>query len=573
MGKARGKWQRLVIGLVAAVIVLAAAAPAPAGEAVVLGRICIRDIKGLLDRAGKVADKFVPGQGAQVVSMAGMALQGAEFAGIDWTKPVTVALLSGKSFGKAEPVVVGIFPVANGEQFRLARQAAGRANEAVEIRGNYALLSDNKAAFETITERRINIYSKFPTVAADADVYLTGYVAAALKEYEAEIEQQMKQAEEQMAGMGAAGPFAALASMQKAVVPLAKFAGGQVRRVSLILKLTDATLDIQGRLYAVEGSQLAAGFAAQPAAPTDLAKYLPRDVAMAMTANLDITKVRAFIEAGFDAVAGPMQLKPEDREKFLDLMFGSSYTGQFAMAYSGNPAHKGMQIAQVLKATDEAKFRAATKNGLDWFMNSPFAGMVKGAGLNIDWKQEPGIREHNGVAIDRYTMTMKPAEGAPPNPMMGQQPPQVTELGYLNGLGFAGTNNPTGDLLNGIIDRVKGGEPGLDASPAYKQALAAAEGAPVVFHAGFNTLVAKFIEEIAKAQPMIAMMAGGIAKADPNEAPITGYASFAKDRMQFVTRIPQQPIVDFATRARAMVEQMRGGGNAPGPRPQPGPDF
>ena len=573
MGKARGKWQRLVLGLVAAAIVFAAAVPAHAGEAVVLGRVCIRDIKGLLEKAGKVADKFVPGQGAQVVAMAGMALQGAEWAGIDWSKPVTVALLSGKSFGKAEPVVVGIFPVANGEQFRQARQAAGRANEAVEIRGNYALLSDTKAAFETITERRINIYSTFPDVGADADVYLTGYVADALKEYQPELDKAMQEAQGQMAGMGAAGPFAAIANFQKAVVPLAKFAGAQVRRVSLILKLSADNLDISGRLYAIEGGQLAAGLAAQPATPTDLAKYLPRDVAMGMTANLDMTKMRPFIEAGLDAVAGPMDMKAEDRQKLLDLMFGSTYTGEFAAAYSANPAHKGMQIAQVVKATDEAKFRAATQNALDWFKSSPLAAMVQGAGLKMDWKAEPGIREHNGVTIDRFTMTMKPAEGAAPNPMMGQQPPQVTEHGFLNGLGVAATNNPTGDLLNGIIDRIKGGEPGLDQSPAYKQAAAAANNAPVVFHAGFNTLVAKFIEEIAKAQPMIAMMAGGIAKADPNEAPITGYVTFAKDRMEFSTRVPQQPIVNFATRARMMMQQMRGGAQPGAPQPQPGPDF
>ena len=573
MHRARGKWQQVVIGLVALAVVAGAIAPAGAGEAVVLGRACVRDMLALLEKASKVAEKVVPGQGAQMTAAAAMMLQGAESAGIDWTKPVTVVLLSGKAFGRVEPAVVGIFPVTNGEQFRQARQAAGKANEHVEVRGNYALLSTKQAAFAAITERRINIYSKFPTAGGDADLYFTAYLDKIITEYQPEIDQAIQEAQERAAGMGpAAGPFAALASLQKVAGPLAKFAGKQARRVSLILKLTDESLDIQGRLYAVRDSQLAAAFAGQPAETTDLAKYLPRDAALSMVGKLDIEKLRGLIEAGLDTVAGPLEIKAEDREQILSIMFGTTQTGEFAAAYSGNPAHKGLQMAQVVRVRDIEKYRAVTKQAQDWILSGPLGGMMQGLGMQMDIKHEPGVREHKGVTIDRMTLVFKQDPKAPPNPMMPQQPPQVTEFSAFDTFGVAVTNNPTGDLLNGVIDRIKGGEPGLDQSPAYKATLAAAgEGASMVFHVSFNSMLAKLIEHVSAAQPMIAMMVGGIAKPDPNEAPITGYAKFGGDRVEFVTRVPQQPIINFATRVRAMIEQMRAGGGRPGPGPGPGP--
>ena len=57
---------------------------------------------------------------------------------------------------------------------------------------------------------------------------------------------------------------------------------------------------------------------------------------------------------------------------------------------------------------------------------------------------------------------------------------------------------------------------------------------------------------------MIAMMAGGIAKADPTEAPITGYYRFSKDQVDFLTHVPYQPIIAFGTRVRMMIQQQRG---------------
>jgi len=551
MGKMSGKWQRVAAIFVA--VALVASAAAQAGEAVVLGRVCVRDVKGLVAKAAKVADKFAPGQGTQLKAMADMQLQGAQFAGADWSRPVTVVLLSGKSFGKVEPAVVGIVPVTNGEQFRQARQAAGQLNEKIEIRGNYALVSQDQAAFAAITERRINIYGKFPKAGGDADVYLTFYIDKAVQEYQPEIDQAIQEAQEQVAGLGAAGPFAAIAKFQKAAGPLAKFAAAQARRVSLILKLTDDSLDINGRLYAIEGSHLATAFAGQPSEMTDLAKYLPQDAVLSFTGKTDIVKLKPLIEAVLDTVAGPLEMKTEDRDKVLALMFGSTQTGEAAVAYSGSPAHKGLQMVQVVKITDGDKFRAVAKDAVDWMMKGPFGSMMQGMGVKMDVKFEPGVREHKGVTIDRLTVTVAQDPNAQPNPMMPQQPPQVTEFGALDGLGVAGSNNPTGDLLNGIIDRIKAGEPGLDQSPAYKAALAAApEGANVVFHMSFNSF---------------------IAKPDPSEAPITGYYIFSEDRVDFFTRVPQQPIINLATRIRMMIDAQRGGARpAPGRKPG-GDDF
>lgn len=570
MNRARGSWQWIVVGLVA--VALVASAAAQAGEAVVLGRLCVRDVKSLVDKVAKVADKFAPGQGAQLKTMADMQLQGAQFAGIDWSRPVSVVLLSGKAFGKVEPAVVGIVPVVNGEQLRQARQAAGQPNEKIEIRGNYALISQDQGAFAAITEHRINIYSKFPAAGGDADIYLTFYIDSTVKEYQPEIDQAIQEAQEQVAGLGAAGPFAAIANLQKALGPLAKFGAQQAKRISLILKLTDDSLDIQGRLYAIGGSHLATAFAGQPTETSDLVKYLPTDAVSSMAGKLDIAKLKPFMDAIVDTVAIPLSMKTEDIDKLRQLMFASTQTGEFAIAYSGNPAHKGLQMAQVVRITDAEKFRAAAKDAVDFMTKGPLAGFMQGMGVKMDTQYEPAAREHKGMTIDRLTVTVAQDPNAQPNPMMPQQPPQVTEFGALDTLGVAATNNPTGDLLNGIVDRIKGGEPGLDQSPAYKAALAAApQTATVVFHASFNSFLAKLIEEIAKAQPMIAMMAGGIAKADPNEAPITGYATFADDRVEFFTRVPQQPIINFATRIRMMIEAQRGGAQ-PGPAPKPGGD-
>ena len=566
-------WQRIVVGLVA--VALVAAATAQAGEAVVLGRVCIRDVKQLVEKATKVVDKIVPGQGAQMKVMADMQLQGAQFAGADWSRPVSIVLISGKGFGKVEPVPVGIIPVVNGEQFRQARQAAGQVGEKIEIRGNYALISNDPGAFAAISEERINIYSSFPKAGGDADVYLTFQIDDSVKEYQIEIDQAMQQAQEQVAGMGAAGgPFAMMGQIQKAMGPIAKFAATQASRVSLILKLTDDSLEIMGRFYAIEGSHLATALAGQPQTKTDLAKYLPPDACMSFVTMSDITKARPFAEALLDTLATPLEMKTEDRDKVLALMFGSTQTGEAAIAYSGDPAHKGMQMAQVLRIADAAKFRAASKDAVEWMMRGPLGGMLQGMGMNMDVKHEPGIREHKGVTIDRLTVTVKQDPNAQPNPMMGQQQPQLTEMGALDDLGVAATNNPTGELLNAVIDRIKGGEPGLDRSPAYKAALAAApKNASIVYHVSFNTFIAKMLEEIAKQQPMVAMMAGGIAQADPNEPPITGYAIFDGNRVEFSTRVPQQPIINLANRIRKMMEQRGGPGAAPGPRPGGVDDF
>ena len=558
MGRTGSNWRRLVAGLVVAGVLAAAVAPAHAGSAM-LGRVCVRDIKGLIDKVGNLVEKVAPGSGAQVTAGATMMLQGAEWAGVDWSKPATVAILSGKPFGKAEPAVVAILPLTDPGKFRQAREQAAKPNQNFDVRGNFGLITQDEGALAAITPKRLELYTQFPKLAGSADVYATFYITRAVTEYEAEIDQAMQKAQEQVAGMGAAGPFAVAAKAQKAVAPLAKLAGKQARRVSMVWKFNDDSLDVTGRLYAAPDSQLAAFFAGQPGETTDLVKYLPSDAAVAMAGKLDIAKLMPLVKTVLDAIAGPLEMKPEDQQKVLDLFLASTQTGEFAIAVSGNPAHKGMQTIQVVKIADGGKFRKAAKQGMDWFLGSGLGAMVKGMGVEMALKQEPAVRKHKDVAVDRFTMTIAQAPDAQPNPLMGQAPPQVTELAAIDTLGIAASNNLTGDLLNATIDRVKGGGEGLDQSKAYKDARAAApQDANIIFHVSFNSILAKVIEEVAKQQPMIAMMAGGIAKADPTEAPITGYYRFSKDQVDFLTHVPYQPIIAFGTRVRMMIQQQRG---------------
>ena len=93
-----------------------------------------------------LSEKVVPGSSEQVKSNAAQFLEGADFAGADWTKPVTVVVLGGKVFGKVEPAIVGIFPLTDAGKFRQAREQAARENEKLDIRGNYALLTEDEGA-------------------------------------------------------------------------------------------------------------------------------------------------------------------------------------------------------------------------------------------------------------------------------------------------------------------------------------------------------------------------------------------------------------------------------------------
>lgn len=561
----------LFAAVLGAVLVAGAVAPARGGEAVVLGCGSTANLKGLFDKLGKLAEKFVPGTGAQVLGMSAMLTQEPGLAGVDWSKPATAVLFGGKAFGKDEPVPVVFVHLADAAAFRQANPEGG--NVAFEVRDGVAIVTPEKAALAQVTPERFALYSKFPQIAGTADVYVTAYLTQITAEYEGEIAAGLKEIEQQAGDMAMPGPMANIGKILKCVGPLLNLAGQQVRRASLTMQFNDDSLDIWSRLYAAEDSALGTFLSAQPGDISDLARYLPADTAMSVTGKLDIEKAKPLLEAVLKALAGPLELTAEDQQKVRDLMFASTQTGEFAVAVPAGAAFPGMQTAQVVRIADAAKFRAASKDGIEWVTKSGLGAMMEAAGVKMTIDYKPNSREYQGVAVDRVTVTMAAGADAPPNPLMGQQPPQVTEMAAVGNLGVAASNNPGGELLNGILDRIKGaGTPGLDTSAAYKAARAAApKGADIVALIHFNTMLAKVVEEMAKQQPAIAMMVGAMVKADPTEEPITTYALFGANAVEMRTRIPHQPILNMVTRVRTMIEKQPGA--RPGPKPKDEDDF
>lgn len=548
---------------------------ARAGEAIVLGHASAANLKGLLTKVGQLVEKFAPGQGQQVEGVGAMLTQNPEFVGVDWTKPANAILLGGKAFGKTEPVPVVLVALADAAPFRQAHPDGGPV--AFEIRDNIAIIAQEKAALAAITPERFALYSKFPKIAGEGDVYVTAYLNAIIAEYKAEIDEGLKQLELGAGQPQMAGPMASIGKIVKCFAPLLDLAGQQVHRVTLVVQFNPDAVEAFGRVYAAEDSVLGTFLSGQPAETTDLAKYLPPEAVVTVAAKVDIIKAKPLFDAILKAVATPLDLTTEDVDTIRALMFASTSTGEFAVALPSGAGHQGMEIAQVTRITDGAKFRAASKAGVEWFAKSGLGtAMTQGMGMKIALDHKPNAREHQGVAIDRMTVTFTPADpNAPPNPMMPQQPPQTTEFAAVDTLALAATNNAKGDLLDGIIDRVKGGgTPGFDSTATSKAIRAAApKAANLMAHLSFNSFLAKVVEEMAKAQPAIAMMAGAVIKADPTEEPITTYATFGANMAEWRTRIPHQPILAMVTRVRAMIDQGGPGGRKPGPKPKEQDDF
>ncbi|HUT36321.1 MAG TPA: hypothetical protein VNE39_22725 [Planctomycetota bacterium] len=561
----------LLVGVLGAALLAGAVGPARGGEAVVLGCASAADLKGLFGKLGKLAEKFVPGTGPQALGLGAMLTQAPEWAGVDWSKPATIVLFGGKAFGKAEPVPVVVVTLADAALFRQAHPEG--APVAFEVRGDLAVVSPERAALAAMTPQRLEIYGTLPKIAGTADVYATVYAAQAVAEYQGEIDAALKEIEQQAGQMMMPGPMANIGKIFKCLGPLVNLAGKQVRRASLTVELKDDSVELWGRLYAGDDTELGTFFSGQPGELTDLVKYLPAEAAMAMAAKLDLAKGKPLFEAILKAIATPLDLTTEDQVTLRELVFGSTQTGEFAVALAGGAAHPGIQSAQVVRIADAEKFRTASKNGTEWFTRSGLGALMEAAGVKMSIEYKPGVREYKGAPVDRITVTMAQAPDAPPNPMMGQQQPQVTEFAAIGTLGAAVGGNPGGELLNGILDRIKGeGAPGLDTAAAWKAAVAAApNGSSVVVSFSFNNLLAKAIEEAAKQQPAIALMAGAIIKADPTEEPITTYAGFGANMVEFRTRVPHQPILSLVTRVRMLIEQQPG--RKPGPKPKEEDDF
>ena len=558
---------------------LVGAAAARAAEPVLLGRGCARNLNVLVEKIGRLAEKFAPGSGAQIAAQAGAFMRLPMWAGVDWTKPATAVLLGGKAFGKKEPVVVMVLALADAQAWKQAHPPNAPMPMHFRISGNQVVVAQEQAALQVITPQHLALYSKMPKLAADAnaDLYGTLYVGRLVTEYQADIQQAIQEIEQKAAAQPPVGPAAMVNKFVKAALPLVQLAGKQLRRVTLTVSLNAEDVQIAGRLYAQPDTELAALFNGQPKETTDLAKYLPAETVFGGAGKLDIEKAKPLVEAIFAAITQPAGLSDQDLAKVRKLLFETGQTGESAGCIAAGPTHPGMQVVAVTRLNDPAKFREGIKAAVELTAGGGlFGGMVKNMGMQVKMDYKPNAREYKGVSIDRFTITTTPAEGAQPNPMMPQPTTQVIEVAVVGNYAIQAQNNPGGDLMNAAIDRIKGAQAGptMATSGHFKAALAAApKDANVVFHIAFNSFMAKVFEQMGQQQPAMAMMFGALFKAEPNEQPLTGYMRFAQNRLDYALRVPHQPIIAMVNRIKAAMQPQKPGPGQPGAKPQPDDDF
>jgi len=550
---------------------------ARAAEPVLLARGCVRNVNALVQKVAQLVEKFAPGSGPQTAAQVAGFTRSPMWAGADWTKPATIVLLGGKAYGKTEPVPVVVLALADAQAWQQAHPPNAPMPVHFKIAGNQVVVAQEKAALDVISPQHLALYSKMPRLAANADLYGTLYVGRLIEEYRPEIEEAIRELKERAAGQPMAGPAAMVDKFVRAALPLVNMAGKQLRRLTLTITLNNDDVEIAGRVYAEPDSELATLFNGQPKEMTDLAKFLPAEAVFAGAGKLDIQKLKPLVETSLAALAEPLDLTQEDMAKVRRLILESGQTGESAGCIAAGPTHPGMQIVAVHRLADAAQFREGIKASAEFIAGGPFAGMLKGMGMQMTVDHKPNARQYKDIPIDRFTITTGPAPGTQPNPMTGKPTTQVMEIATVGNYAVISQNNPGGDLLNAALDRVKGegGGPTLATSAQFKAACAAApKDASVVFHVCFNGFMAKMMEQVAQQQPAVAMMFGALFKAEPNEQPFTGYVRFDQNRFDYAVRIPHQPIVALVNRIKAAMQQRRQPGpGQPGAQPQPDDDF
>jgi len=557
---------RLLAGALAVGTLALAARSSQAAEPAILSALYVRDGKALSEKVARLAEKIVPGSGAKMTREATQLFEKAEWAGVDWAKPITVLALGSGAGQPEEPALVAIFPLADAAKFQEARKNAPGGPKKAEVRGNLALLADDEAALQAITPQRLAEHSQFPKAVGDADAYWTLAITATLTDptYGPQVQEQLASIEQMARFMIGAATGVQLDTDPNQITErwkrLTAFAAKQVREVSLSLKLNEDSVEIRARVTAPEGTDLAAFFAAQPAETTDLVKYLPPEAVTAIAAKLDAAKFRPLLAAVLGAAGA--ELDPKDQQKILTLAFGTSQTGEFAAALAGDAAHPGVQTLQIGRIANADTFRSGVKESLDWVMQSGLRGLVQKAGGKVSFDYKANARQYKDVPIDQLTVTAGAAPDAAQNPATGQIAPQITQIAALQTFGIAASGKNCDDLMNGLLDRIKDGGKGLDTAAAYQRARAAApQGANLLLYVSLNSFLAKLFDEIASQQPLFAVMLGGVVRPDPTEEPITGYALFGKDSVDLGLRIPHQPVATLAARLQQLMKMFQ----------QPGP--
>ncbi len=495
----------------------------------VTGVVCIRDLKGLVQKLAGIVDKVAPGMGqSQLAPQANMIFQMPGWADLDWSKSLSFVVLSGA--GGGEPAVVGVLPVQKGKTIKSLALPGGPPTVA-EMRGDFVVVSDKAEHLKALNAKRIAGYTAWPAAAGTADVYFMFATSGALAQL----------------GEGVSTGFAPVDALKE---PVASFASAQISRVSVTLEFGADALDIGARLYAADKSAFGAFLAGQPAAPADIVKFLPQDCPAAVSVNIDAAKLRTFLEKAWADVAAPLGLPDEAKRELFGLLFDGTQKGALAAGVSGNPAHNGLQTVLVATIADSAKFKEVVKK------------TVTAAGGAADAKSAPsveykdGVRDQGGVKVDRATVTV-PNDPAAPVPV----PPQTIEVAATPAAGVVTYNNDQGDLMNGVLDLVAKGGPGLAEAPGYKAALAAApKGSAVIFHVTLTKFAGKLVGEVQKYWPRVVMFAGPFMDDIPGEQPITGYARCATysqgPAVNAGVRVPIMVIAEIGLRVMTVVKNL-----------------
>ena len=480
----------------------------------VTGVVCVRDLKGLVQKLVGIADKVAPGMGqSQLAPQADMIFQMPGWADLDWSKSLSFVILSGA--GGGEPAVVGVLPVQKGKTIK-SLALPGAPPTVAEMRGDFVVVSDKPEHLKALSATRMAGYTSWPAAAGTADVYFMFATAGALAQL----------------GEGVSTGIAPVDALKE---PVAEFASTQISRVSVTLELGAEALDIGARLYAADKSALAAFLAGQPAAPADLVKFLPQDCPAAVSVNIDAAKLRTFLDKAWADVAAPLGLPDEAKSELFGLLFDGTQKGALAAGVSGNPAHNGLQTVLVATIADAAKFKEVVKKTVT------AAGAAADAKSASSVEYKDGVRDQGGVKVDRATVTVPndPAASAP-------VPSQTIEVAAAPAAGVVTYNNDQGDLMNGVLELVAKGGPSLAEAPGYKAALAAApKGSAVIFHVTLTKFVGKLVGEVQKYWPPVVMVAGPFMMEIQGEQPITGYARCAT--------YSQGPAVNAGVRVPIMV--------------------
>lgn len=594
----------LLTGLLAVGLLGAACATARGGEPALMARLSVRNPAALADKVAALVAKFDPQHGALVGAQLRQFLAMGAAMQLDLTKPVALLVFSGKGAGgPVDPLDVGelnpkelpkpalVVHLRDEQGFRAAATPENPlfAGRELKIQDGCAVLAQDARTVVAAAGERLAGFRAYPAFAGDSDVCVTGHNASSIREYRADIERLLAVHVPRLAAQmqNAGGPpqrmAEALVAVAKCAGPVMKLSAEQTDRASLALTFDAESIHVRARIQAVGDSALHTLFTGHPPLKTDLAKYLPSNAVLSAAGSFELERMKPLALATFDALAGPLELPPDAKEKMLATLFDTGQKSESAMAIPGG-GPKGMPTLQVLRVENAAKYREAVQKAIKWQINEMMGKLMKVMGTHMEVAYTPDKRQYKGVAVGQYAITVRNEF----LPQGAQPPPNLGEIAVADDVAIVAGNIQDGAPLNAVIDRIRGdGTAGLDTDKGFLAAKAAApKDARGIIHVSLGGFVAKMMEEQVRQQPMMAMLAAPF-KFPPQEEPICGNIRFGRTdvgaTMEVAARIPHEPVIRLAKQVQQLIRTMMGmgGGEEPPPepfepeppKPDPGPEF